>query len=233
MYTFQWWFLTNTSCFSERLAWNDCLFMIQVLISVQLCLQTSSVTEYETRKFKTMPCSRRISISISRFPFWYWRRKNENMWKQFYQATTIFEHGWLARRASWKIVPKSSKNYSQVEWLKFRAILSAWNFACKDLNREISKLFSGTTRLLTSADSVVAEDPDQQNSLNLQYPVELLNSMEGDSSLPDHEIELKKGFLVMLLRNICPDRGHVNGARYVVVDMTDNLLFLKSVSGTH
>ena len=37
----------------------------------------------------------------------------------------------------------------------------------------------------------------------------------------------------MLLRNIRPKQGHVNGTRYVVVNMTDNLLFLRAVSGTN
>lgn len=39
--------------------------------------------------------------------------------------------------------------------------------------------------------------------------------------------------MVMLLRNIRPDRGNVNGTMYVVIDMTDNLLFLQSIFGTH
>ena len=38
---------------------------------------------------------------------------------------------------------------------------------------------------------------------------------------------------MMLLRNIRPKQGHVNGTRYVVVNMTDNLLFLRAVSGTN
>ena len=48
--------------------------------------------------------------------------------------------------------------------------------------------------------------------------------------MPDHEISLQKVFLLMLLRNIKPSAGHVNGTRYVVVRMTANLPFLTSVS---
>ena len=84
---------------------------------------------------------------------------------------------------------------------------------------------------MRSADSVTADDPDQQAALELRYPQELLNSLETGSSIPDHLIHLKKGFVVMLLRNIRPKQGHVNGTRYVVVNMTDNLLFLRAVSG--
>ena len=65
-----------------------------------------------------------------------------------------------------------------------------------------------------------------------KYLQELLNSIDSGSSLVDHEITLKKGFVVMLLCNISQRRGHVNGTRYVVANTTKNLLFLRDVSGT-
>ena len=68
--------------------------------------------------------------------------------------------------------------------------------------------------------------------MELKYPTQLLNSIQTGSALPDHEIKLKKGFVVMLLRNIRQNCGHVNGTRYVVHNMTKNLLFLRAVSGT-
>ena len=83
-----------------------------------------------------------------------------------------------------------------------------------------------------SADSVVCDSVEAQNAAELWYLVELLNSIEVGSSLPDHEIALKKGFIVMLLRNIKPSSGHVNGTRYVVDNTTPNVLFLTSVSGS-
>ena len=67
----------------------------------------------------------------------------------------------------------------------------------------------------------------------LAYPVEYLNSMTAGSALPDHELKIKKGYIVMLLRNINPSDGHVNGIRYQVVRMTNNLLMLKSIMGVH
>ena len=66
----------------------------------------------------------------------------------------------------------------------------------------------------------------------MRYAEELLNSIEVGASLPDHEISLNKRFVVMLLRNIKPSAGYVNGTRYVVVRMITNLLFLTSVSGS-
>ncbi len=37
----------------------------------------------------------------------------------------------------------------------------------------------------------------------------------------------------MLLRNFCPHKGHVNGARYIVEHMSSNLLHLKVAVGSH
>lgn len=37
---------------------------------------------------------------------------------------------------------------------------------------------------------------------------------------------LKKRFIVMILRNLNPIKGNVNGTRYVVENMTSNFLFL-------
>ena len=50
---------------------------------------------------------------------------------------------------------------------------------------------------------------------------------------PDHELKLKNNFIVMLLRNLNSTQGHVNGARYQVVRMSNALLILKSIMGVH
>ena len=44
---------------------------------------------------------------------------------------------------------------------------------------------------------------------------------------------LKKGYIVMLLRNIRPLDGHCNGTRYIVDKMTNSLLFLRVAVGAH
>ena len=86
--------------------------------------------------------------------------------------------------------------------------------------------------MFLSADSVLSENPEEQKSIELNYPQELLNSIDTGSSLPDHEIKLKKGFIVMLLRNVTQKSGHVNGTRYLVVNMAEHLLFFRAVSPT-
>ncbi len=74
------------------------------------------------------------------------------------------------------------------------------------------------------------DNPEEPKALELKYPPELLNSIETGSSLLDHEIVLKKGFVFTLIRNIRQNCGHVNGTQHVVRHMTNNLLFLRAVS---
>ena len=76
------------------------------------------------------------------------------------------------------------------------------NLMQKSLNDEVINRFPGYPRMFLSADSVVSDNNDDQNTMELKYPQELLNSIEIGSPLPDQEIKLKKGFVVMLLRNV-------------------------------
>ncbi len=121
-----------------------------------------------------------------------------------------------------------SSNYYKRNWLTSRAILVPTNNLLHDINNQVSQMFPGVLRTYLSADSVVCDDLEVQKSAELNYPQELLNSIDAGSSLPDHEINLKEAFIVMLLRNIRPQSGHVNGTRYILEIMTPNLLFLIS-----
>ena len=60
----------------------------------------------------------------------------------------------------------------------------------------------------------MSDSIESQNSAELRYNVELLNSIEVGVSLPDHEIALKKGFTVMISRNIKLTSVLVNGTRH-------------------
>ena len=124
-----------------------------------------------------------------------------------------------------------SERYLDVEWLTSRAILATTNSRLTTINDEIIERFPGRSQTFLSADSVVCDNPDEQKAMELNYPTELLNSIESGSSLPDHKIKLKKGVVVMLLRKIRQNCGHMNGTRYVVHNMTKNLLFLRAISG--
>ncbi len=64
------------------------------------------------------------------------------------------------------------------------------------------------------------------------YPVEFLNSITA-GSLPPHELMMKKGCIVMLLRNLNPREGLANGTRLIVKIMYAHLVEVQIVGGPH
>ena len=83
----------------------------------------------------------------------------------------------------------------------------------------------GQLQTFSSADSVVGDE--HQTTV---YPVEFLNSIKA-SGLPPHELCLKIGAPVILLRNINISKGLCNGTRLIVTGMQRYTLRLRIVNG--
>ncbi len=115
----------------------------------------------------------------------------------------------------------------------FQDIEQHWtkNVKLEEINEIVGSRITGELKTFKSADSIQNHDRQAQISDKLRYPQELLNQIDAGSSMPDHKLVLKKGYIVMLLRNLRPNKGHMNGARCVIENMTDNVLHSKSVKG--
>ena len=94
----------------------------------------------------------------------------------------------------------------------------------------MGSLIPGEAEHFLSSDTVESDEESEHHSS--LYPVEMLNTLTAGSALPDHDLVLKTGYMVMLPRNIDPKSGHCNGSRYILKKMTNNLLFLRLVTGT-
>lgn len=105
------------------------------------------------------------------------------------------------------VFPNIEHNYRNVSWLTERAILTTKNVCVRNSNNLVSSRIPGFEREFLGADSI---DEAVLNELN--YPLELLNAFPGTTSLPDHKLCLKNGYIVMLAQNLQPEIGHVNGA---------------------
>ena len=90
------------------------------------------------------------------------------------------------------------------EFLTSRAILTPKNKDVAALNSLILDQFPGDASEFKSADRV--DDPEDQ----IQYPNELLNSLNPSDLLP-HNLKLKVGCPIMLLRNLDTANGLCNG----------------------
>ncbi len=106
-----------------------------------------------------------------------------------------------------------SSNYANKHWLTFRAILVPTNNRLHNIDYQVSQMFPGVLRTYLSAVLVVYDDFEVQKFAELDYPQEFLNYSGVSSSRPNPELSLKEGFVFMLLRNIRPQPGDVNGTR--------------------
>ena len=115
-------------------------------------------------------------------------------------------------------------NYDTASWLCSRAILCPMNADVDEVNNLMIERFPGEATECKSSDSVT----DNEH----QYPIEFLNSLT-PSGLPPHQLLLKKHVSVMLLRNLDPYNGHVNGARYAIRALHRHVIVAVVATGTH
>ncbi|KAJ8935660.1 hypothetical protein NQ314_012709 [Rhamnusium bicolor] len=106
-----------------------------------------------------------------------------------------------------------------------RAILCPTNATVDDVNSLILDRLGGEVTSYFSVDSV-KEDPGDR----LCIPMDLLNSVNV-SGLPPHELKLKVGAVVMLLRNLDVDVGACNGARMKVTRLGDLIIECELLTG--
>ena len=86
---------------------------------------------------------------------------------------------------------------------------------------------SPMTLLQSSAVLTTTEISDQS-----RFPVEFLNSLS-PSGLPPHQLNVKIGSAVILLRNLNPRRSLCNGTRLIVVKITHHLIKGRVVGHEH
>ncbi|RCN31185.1 hypothetical protein ANCCAN_23039 [Ancylostoma caninum] len=99
------------------------------------------------------------------------------------------------------------------------AILTPKNAESLHISNRILDLMPGSSVIYKSVDSIVTEDP--KDMLNL--PTEFLNRMT-PAGFPPHELRIKIGSIVMLLRNLDLKEGLCNGTRLSVVQTGDRVL---------
>jgi len=73
-------------------------------------------------------------------------------------------------------------------------------------------------------------DPMSKDCDDFLFPTEFLDSLHL-SGLPPHSLVLKKGTIVILLRNLNVTSNLMNGTRFIVRNMYDHSLDLESITG--
>ncbi|AEE09607.1 putative DNA helicase [Cotesia vestalis bracovirus] len=121
------------------------------------------------------------------------------------------------------VFPEIISNYKNYEWMSERAILAAKNKDVDDLNNIIQNKIIGTMHSFKSIDCVTNEDEATN------YPIEFLNSLDVPG-LPPHNLRLKVGSVVIMLRNINQPKL-CNGTRLVVRKLMNNVIYATIMIG--
>lgn len=114
------------------------------------------------------------------------------------------------------VFPNLESNYENCSWLSERAILAPKNDMVHKLNNQIQLKIPGVVTKYKSIDTVTSENEV------VNYPTEFLNSLE-PFGMPPHELTLKVGSPIILLRNLNPPKL-CNGTRLKITKMYQNLI---------
>ena len=117
-----------------------------------------------------------------------------------------------------------SENNGKIDWVRGRAILCPTNEECNEINKILLEDMPGEKFIYKSCDEVNHTEAHM-------YPAEFLNTIDLQG-LPPHKLELKSGAVIILLRNINPSEGHVNGTRYVIQNLLPHVIDAVAISGS-
>ncbi|XP_014775260.1 uncharacterized protein LOC106872696 [Octopus bimaculoides] len=124
-----------------------------------------------------------------------------------------------------KVFSTSQDNFKNIAWFAERAILALQNESIDKVNHELLHILPGDASMFVSIDTTIDEHTA------VEYAVEFLYTLQ-PTGLPLHKLFLKKGALIMLLRNLDPPRLY-NGTRLIITTMTSHVLEATIIAGCH
>ncbi|XP_048614935.1 ATP-dependent DNA helicase PIF1-like [Brassica napus] len=122
----------------------------------------------------------------------------------------------------------TSLHQKDPKFFQERAILCPTNEDVNIINQHMLDKLDGEERIYLSSDSIDASDKFSVNDQALTP--DFLNRIKA-SGLPNHILRLKVGCPVMLLRNIDPTGGLMNGTRLQITEMYDFMIKAKVITG--
>jgi PIF1-like helicase/DNA helicase Pif1-like protein len=131
-----------------------------------------------------------------------------------------------------EVYPNISNIEIDSDYATERTILTAKNEDVDVINEKILKKINGNEFVYYSADEVAVSYDQSNSNLNNILPVEYLNSITLPG-IPPHKLTLKKGSIIMLMRNLNPSLGLCNGTRLICKSFASHLIEADIVTGVH
>ena len=117
-----------------------------------------------------------------------------------------------------------------IEYYSDKAILCPKNVDVDRLNEDMLKTSPGEGKAYLSVDVVIIGDVNSDEGLYVT--TEFLKSINL-SGLPPHQLTVKVGCVMKLLRNLNPKNGLCNGTRLLCTSMTQRMIRAIVLTGNH
>ena len=127
-----------------------------------------------------------------------------------------------------EIFENINEKHSDPNFFAERSILTPKNVDVRSINDFITAKFPGDTRLYKSVDTPIEDEKTKKSKL--RYSTEFLNQYE-EGGFPPHELNLKLGMPIMILRNLCPSAGICNGTRLIIREMKSRVIEAEIIAG--
>ncbi|XP_076037449.1 ATP-dependent DNA helicase Pif1-like [Oratosquilla oratoria] len=122
-----------------------------------------------------------------------------------------------------RVYDKFEENFLNISYFEKRTIISPTNDDVDCINDMVFK------RLNTEAKIYRSEDTSVDNEMDIQTSV--YNSINSPS-IPLHELKMKIGAVVMVMKNICPPKL-CNGTRIIVTNLQKNIIVGNILTGAY
>ncbi|CAN1240789.1 ATP-dependent DNA helicase PIF1, partial [Linum perenne] len=124
-----------------------------------------------------------------------------------------------------------SDNHGDYGYFAKRAILAPFHEIVSQINSFMLDQFPGEEMCYYSSDTIQS-DRVQASALEPEFPTEFLNSLD-IGNFPAHELKLKVGVPVILLRNLDQTAGLCNGTRMIIKTLGTWFIEVEILTGTH
>nr|GEV23946.1 DNA helicase [Tanacetum cinerariifolium] len=128
------------------------------------------------------------------------------------------------------IYDKDSLLHPNAKDLQDKAIVCPKNDIADVINAKVMDMLPGYATTYISNDEAIPHGHNE-SKVELLYPVEYLNTLNF-SGIPPHELNLKIGSLIMLLRNINIVGGLCNRTRMIVTQLLPKIIKVQIITGT-